>query len=301
MSKNEKFSLLRALAVVAWADGEITNSELNVLKNLYRKLNLSQDEIRQLQPYLRAPVSKQEQTALFKDLTAQMGSKKNRKEALAIVEEMAHADKKLKPQERELLDHLRNLLDNSTVTRRSFGKLKSFLKNTLFKPAREKNPEMVHYFKSTVLCHIEILAQQSGKKIALDEDQLYFLCLLGTLLASVAEVDEKFEESEKKALKKVLAERFEFNNQEWRLLFEVLETQAKQGFDFDEVIREFNRLTTYNDRLHFVDCFFAIGAADGDLSYEETEEIRRITKAMRVPHKYFIERKMKTLEALRAS
>lgn len=159
---------------------------------------------------------------------------------------------------------------------------------------------MVRYFHSTVFHQVEILSKKAGK-ITLDEDQLYFLFLLGTLLASVAEVDEQFEESEKKALKKALSERFEFNAQEWRILFEVLETQAKNGFDFGEVVQEFNRLTTYNDRLHFVDCFFAIGAADGDLSYEEVEEIRRITKAMRVPHKYFIERKMKALEALRSA
>lgn len=301
MSKNKNLSILKALAVIAWADGEITNSELNVIKSLYRKFNLGPDDIRKLQPYLRAPVSRQEQAALFKEFSAQMGSRKTRAEALAAVEEMANADKKLKPEERELLEHLRTLLNSSTVTRRSFGRVKTFLKNALFKPAREKNPEMIRYFQSTVLHQVEVLSNQSRKKIALDEDQLYFLCLIGTLLASVAEVDEKFEESEKKALKKVLAERFEFNTQEWRILFEVLERQAKQGFDFGEVIREVNRLTTYNDRLHLVDCFFAIGTADGDLSYEETEEIRRITKAMHVPHKHFIDCKMNALDVLRKS
>ena len=43
----------------------------------------------------------------------------------------------------------------------------------------------------------------------------------------------------------------------------------------------------------------AIGAADGDLSHAETEEIRRISKAMRIPHKVFIESKMKILSRLR--
>ena len=46
-------------------------------------------------------------------------------------------------------------------------------------------------------------------------------------------------------------------------------------------------------------CMFAIGGADGELSHDEAEEIRRITKAIRIPHKVFIESKMKTLSRLR--
>lgn len=299
MFQNKSLNLLKALAVIAWADGEITNSELNVVKSLYRKFGLSPDEIKQVQPYLRAPISKKEQDAVFKDLAAEMGSKPKRNEAIKALEEMAHADNKLKPEERALIDHCREMLNNSSVTRRSFGKVKSFFKRTLFKPAREKNPEMVQYFQSMMLHRIDLKSKKEGTTISMDDGQLYFLCLIGTLLASVAEVDEHFDETEKKALKMALSERFEFSPKEWKILFEVLEGQAKEGFDFDEVIREFNRLTTYNDRLHFVDCFFAIGAADGNLSHEEVEEIRRITKAMRIPHKFFIERKMVALNALR--
>ncbi len=299
MFQNKSLNLLKALAVIAWADGEITNSELNVVKSLYRKFGLGPDEIKQVQPYLRAPISKKEQDAVFKDLAAEMGSKPKRKEAIKALEEMAHADNKLKPEERALIDHCREMLNNSSVTRRSFGKVKSFFKRTLYKPAREKNPEMVKYFQSMMFHRIDLKSKKEGTTISMDEGQLYFLCLIGTLLASVAEVDEHFDETEKKALKRALSERFEFSPKEWKILFEVLEGQAKEGFDFDEVIREFNKLTTYNDRLHFVDCFFAIGAADGNLSHEEVEEIRRITKAMRIPHKFFIERKMNALDALR--
>jgi uncharacterized tellurite resistance protein B-like protein len=43
----------------------------------------------------------------------------------------------------------------------------------------------------------------------------------------------------------------------------------------------------------------AVGGADGELSHDETEEIRRITKALRIPHKVFIEAKMKVLSRLR--
>ena len=72
-----------------------------------------------------------------------------------------------------------------------------------------------------------------------------------------------------------------------------------QGFDFHEVITELNNLITYNENVNITDCMLAMGGADGELSHDETEEIRRITKALRIPHKVFIEAKMKVLSRLR--
>ena len=73
----------------------------------------------------------------------------------------------------------------------------------------------------------------------------------------------------------------------------------KPGIKCSKVTTELNNLTTYNEKVNMTDCMLAVGAADGELSHYETEEIRRITKAMRVPHKVFIESKMKILSRLR--
>ena len=83
------------------------------------------------------------------------------------------------------------------------------------------------------------------------------------------------------------------------MLFEVVEEQGREGFDFHEVVTEINRLTSYNDRLRFMDCLFAIAVADGEMAHEETEEIRRITKAMRIPHNIFIQAKVRTRKTLK--
>ena len=82
-------------------------------------------------------------------------------------------------------------------------------------------------------------------------------------------------------------------------MFEVISELVNQGFDFHEVTTELNNLTTYNEKVYMADCMLAIGGADGELSHDEAEEIRRITKAMRIPHKVFIESKMKILSRLR--
>ena len=133
----------------------------------------------------------------------------------------------------------------------------------------------------------------------LSEDKLYFTCLFGALMATVANIDGHFDELEKKALKKVLSGHFDFKGNELKVLFEVISELVSQGFDFHEVTTELNNLTTYNEKIYMTDCMLAIGGADGELSHEELEEIRRITKAMRIPHKVFIDSKMKILSQLR--
>ena len=56
---------------------------------------------------------------------------------------------------------------------------------------------------------------------------------------------------------------------------------------------------TYNEKISIANCLLVVGDADGELSHDESEEIRRITKALRIPHKVFIQAKMKVLSRLR--
>ena len=140
--------------------------------------------------------------------------------------------------------------------------------------------------------HSEIISK-------LPEDKLYFLCLVGTLMASIAHVDNHLDPAEKKALKVCLSEQFSLKGKELALLFEVVEEQGRKDFDFHEVISEINQLTSYNDRLHFMECLFAVAAADGEISHDEAEEIRKVTKAMRISHDIFIKAKVRAKKAIK--
>ena len=300
MASFKNLTFLKVLATVAWADGEITESELNVLKKFYRKFNLDKPALDSLKPYLLAPISKKEQNKLFRQLVAELGSAKERQAVAAELEKMVHADLKIKDEEKALLEEFSGLLKKSSFTKRSIGRVRNFFQATLFKSAHEKNPALHKYFKSSILRKWEIKNASSKRKIKFDEDEIYFICLLGTLLASVAYVDDHFHEEEKKALKNILKERFDFKGQELQLLFDVIDDQTRQGFDFYEVTTEFNSLCSYNDRVNTVDCFFVLAAADGEISYEESEQIRRITKAMHISHSVVKEAKKKMLEQLRS-
>jgi len=298
MSHFKKLTFLKVLTTIAWADGEVTQSELNLLKSFYRKFNLDKDELSELKHYLAAPVSKKEQTELFDQLIHELDSSGEKKQILDALEAMEHASKRVGSEEKELVSEFRALLHRSSITKRSLGKIRNLLGKTIFTHARDKNPDLEKYFKRKVLKKIELKAAKQGIKMNLSDGKLYFICLFGALMAAVANIDGHFNELEKNALKKVLSGHFDFKGKELKILFEVISELVNQGFDFHEVTTELNNLTTYNEKVNMTDCMLAIGGADGELSHDEAEEIRRITKAMRIPHKVFIESKMKILSRL---
>jgi uncharacterized tellurite resistance protein B-like protein len=299
MSKFKKMTFLKVLTTVAWADGEVSQSELNVLKTFYRKFDLEKHEMDELKPYLLSPISKKENDVLYRQMIAELSSPQEKKEIVGALEEMVEAHKRMKSDERELVDQFSEWLEKSSHTRRSFGRVRNFFQGTIFKHARDRDPDMEKYFKRRVLKRIELKSSHSKISTNLPEERLYFVCLVGTLMATIAHVDDHFDPAEKKALKRCLADQFSLKGKELTLLFEVVEEQARQGFDFHEVATELNRVASYNDRIHLMECLFEVAIADGEMAHGEAEEIRRITKALRIPHKTFIEYKVRALDKIR--
>ncbi len=298
MSYFKKLTFLKVMTTVAWADGEMTHSELNLLKSFIKKFDLDKNDVRDLKPYLEAPVSKAHQEELFKQLIAELSSVEEKQEIIEAMSLMAEG-KKTSAEEITLVDQFTSWLKESSFTTRSFGKVRNFFQRTIFMDARAKDPELEKYFKRKVIKKIELRSAKQGRKITLTDDEVYPICLLGTLLASVAEVDEVFEEVEEKALRKVLQENFSFPQEELEILFDVIVEQARHGFDFHEVITETNQIIPYKERVKLMDCFFAIASADGKISLVESEQIRKITKAMHIPHQEYKESKMRALGGLK--
>ena len=299
MSYFKKLTFLKVLTTIAWADGEVTQSELNILKSFYRKFNLDKDELAELKHYLAAPVSKKEQTELYDRLVHELRAESEKEEILTALESMEQATKRIGNEEKELVSQFRAMLKKSSVSKRSLGKIRNLLSKTIFSHARDKDLELEKYFKRKVLKKVELKAARLGVKMNLSEDKLYLICLLGALMTSVSNVDGHFDDSEKKVFKKELSDHFDFKGKEFKILFEVILELTGHGFDFHEVTTELNNLVAYNKKVGITNCILAVGAADGELSHEEAEEIRRITKALRIPHKVFIEAKMKVLSRLR--
>jgi uncharacterized tellurite resistance protein B-like protein len=48
-----------------------------------------------------------------------------------------------------------------------------------------------------------------------------------------------------------------------------------------------------------MECLFAVAAADGEISHDEAEEIRKVTKAMRISNDIFIKAKVRAKKAIK--
>ena len=79
MSKFKKLTFLKVLTTVAWADGEVTQSELNILKSFYRKFDLEKNELDELTPYLHAPISNKEKDLLYLQMIAELSTTADKK------------------------------------------------------------------------------------------------------------------------------------------------------------------------------------------------------------------------------
>ena len=202
MSYFKKLTFLKVLTTVAWADGEVTQSELNILKSFYRKFNLDKDELAELRHYIAAPVSKKEQTELYDRLIHELSSESEKEEILMALESIEQATKRMGSEEKELVSQFRDLLKKPSVTKRSFGKIRNLLSQTIFYHARDKDLELEKYFKRKVLKKVEVKAVRLGVKMNLSEEKLYFICLFGALMALVSNADGHFDDLEKKFLKK---------------------------------------------------------------------------------------------------
>jgi uncharacterized tellurite resistance protein B-like protein len=111
MSYFKKLTFLKVLTTIAWADGEMTQSELNILKSFYRKFNLGKEELVELKYYLAAPISKKEQMGLYDQLISELSSLREKEEILSALESMEQANKRMGDEEKELLNQFRKLLD----------------------------------------------------------------------------------------------------------------------------------------------------------------------------------------------
>ena len=64
------------------------------------------------------------------------------------------------------------------------------------------------------------------------------------------------------------------------------------------ITREFGRTATRDEKLHLLDCLFAIGAADASILTVEDNEIRRVASELKLEHADYITVRRKHLEHL---
>jgi uncharacterized tellurite resistance protein B-like protein len=299
-------TLGKVLIAAAWADGEISNHELNCLKDLLFQLpGVTGREWASLEMYIDAPVGAAERKRLVQQLNEMMRSARDRKLALQFLDQLATADGTPTSDEEVIIEAMRSEIKGASVG--LFGVAGNVIRGAMNRredalqaaPNRENHFE--DYIKNKVYYGIQRRLEQGQAEIDLPEARLRKLCLAGGLMARVAHVDQNVTQSELEAMVAALIAGWDLSQEEARFVIEVAISEIGPEMDYYRLTRQFFTSTSETERSRFLEVLFEIAAADGMASAAEIEEIRTIANTLRLPHHQFIDAKIKLSRDQRAN
>lgn len=125
----------------------------------------------------------------------------------------------------------------------------------------------------------------------LDEEKARFIASFGYLLGRIAHADLSISPEETAAMEDLIVEHGGLPKQQAIIVAQIAKTRAQLfgGTENFLVTREFDRTATKDEKLHLLDCLFAVAAAEGHISQTEDNEIRQISNELHLDHPDFIQ------------
>ncbi|MBI4161896.1 MAG: TerB family tellurite resistance protein [Acidobacteria bacterium] len=289
--------LAKLVIAAAWADGEVSPEERNVLKDLlFRLPDLTGEEYAGLEVYLESPVPAAERRALLDRVRRGIRSSADRDLVLRTLTDLVRADGRVGAEEAALLEAVKAALTDRTpgllsalgrTVRAALGERTAGLAAA---PGREL--QVADYIRNTVYFQVCAEIRNRGLEVDVPEARLRKLCLAAGLMGMVAWVDVEIAEEETRVIEAELRQGWELSEPEARLVAEMCASRAMKGIDHFRVCRGFFEATTPAERKDFLMCLFRIANACDRTSHAEIQEIRRIAESIKVPHADFIGAKL---------
>ena len=290
-------SLAKLLIAAAWADGELKNQEINALKDLLFSLeDITGREWAHLEMYMDSPVSQQETDNLLAEVLGQIKSEEDKELVVRTLENLFQADGLVSDEERALLKEVEK--EVSDVSTGIAARLSRMMQGALGKriqthnAAAQRDSKIADYIANTIYYQLKSETEKKGTTIELPEQKIRKVCLAAGLLARISAVDSGISEQEKQGIRQILSTEWGLSEQEAQILAEISCDRTLKGLDYHHLTREFFDCTSVEERKKFLKCLFQIANASEKTSYEETEEIRKIARSLKLSHRDFIEAKL---------
>lgn len=124
----------------------------------------------------------------------------------------------------------------------------------------------------------------------LDPERARQLAAFAYILSRVARADLKVAPEETRAMERIVVEHGGLPDDQAIVVVQIAKHQnllfgATENF---LVTREFNKITTPEQKLALLDCLFGVAAAEGLISVAEDNEIRKISRELGLTHRDFI-------------
>ncbi len=299
MASSTEVEFLKVLACVAWADEEVTAEEMNFIKQFVRKFDLSGDDWAQMEMYLVEKVPLAEMKEVTRRFLSSARRKKEREILMKAVKDLLQGNERFTPQEKEWLSALEEVVAESKGAAFLLDGLKSLLRvggTTQEAQDGSREADLHDFIHNRVLFK---LRRRLGSKLLEKEgtpDKLKRLTLSAALLARVGYVDNDFLPQEEAYMKKILFEIWGISEAAVGAVIEVALETVRQGVDLHRLVQEVKRIMPMAERKLLIEGIFALSKAEGKMSHEEVEAIRKIAYMLDFPHKLFIDTKLKVLQ-----
>ncbi|AQT68431.1 Tellurite resistance protein [Anaerohalosphaera lusitana] len=287
-----KLDVAKLMVAAAWADGQLQNSEINVLKSLMWELGeLNAEDWAEIEIYMDSPVSDEERQALENRVYNKISSSEEKEFVEYMLSKLLTSDGIVGTEEKAFLQDTKALIDGASTG--LTGKLSKLMrsvignnKNTTPDTARETDIE--DFLRNKIFYSLK----QNGIDTNLSEDQARKLSFAAGLLGLVANVDKDICTNERKAAVHILQNNWDLDPQTAQAIVDVASDETTQGLDKYRLTDGFYQNTTREQRQRFMVCLFKIAAASGQASHEEIEEIRDIAVGLKLSHQDFIAAKV---------
>jgi uncharacterized tellurite resistance protein B-like protein len=124
----------------------------------------------------------------------------------------------------------------------------------------------------------------------LEPDRARHLAAFAYILSRVAHVDQHVSPEETAVIERVVADEGHLPPQQAKLVVEIAKAQSVLfgGVEDFQVTRQFASQASHEDKLALLHCLFAVSSADETIAVAEDNEIRRISRELRVEHPDYI-------------
>ena len=296
MKKTETllFKLAKLMIAVAWADGEIEDSEINALKEVLFSLpELDAREWAELEVYMDSPVEESERELLLENVLAALRTTSDKNKVVQTIETLIASDGHVSEEEKIFFSELK-----AAIKSKQTGVLGLFSQLTggIIKKQREREKDSIlreqhleDFIRNKILYDVRRNFPEITK---ISEDQLKKLCSASALLGRVAFVDGDFSQKEFETLVSLLMTEWNLTEPDANLLAEIVRRRVMEGVDYHYITHTFFEQTTPEERKDFIKCLFQMANASEKTSSEEIEEIRTIAHSLKIEHADFIDAKL---------
>src|ERR1041385_5249666 len=220
LTKADALALLKVLLAAAWADARLTHSELNYIKLLAQKFRLTDEDWRELQPYLEDPPSPKEVNDLFDDLLSRLATPFGRNQVVEYLENMIRADEEITAEEHDFLEHYTMVLKQASTSDLLLRRMKG-----IFSKGRSPNKiDLDEFFHNKIL--YKLRRRIGTEQITPDTRRL---CLLGGLMGVVAQADGEIDPRELEEIRTQLRMRKNFDPEALEILTSIIEEESVRG------------------------------------------------------------------------